>query len=212
MPKPPPEPSGKNISDLFVLGAVASVILPFLGVLFLWAFQPLEFLMSVREFFAPFIEDNLIWLELVAIILSAIFIWATVSMIIKTGYLELKREQFLDHLGEGKVSKRRPIRAWNQIQERLLSEDQNDWRLSILEANKILDEVLKMSGHIDPDTKQKLENVSADQLSNIEDVKVATNIAYEIAKNPTYEITIEKTQELIEIYKKAFIELNLIED
>jgi len=215
MPPPKkPEIAGgvKSPADILVFAAIAAVIFPVLGAFILWFFRPVEFLLRVRAFFAPFLIQYLLWLQIGAIILSTLFLWGIISMIIKTSYIEMKREQFLDILGHGRVSKRRSVKAWKQIKQRMLSENQNDWKLAILESDKVLDEILKMAGYIGANTEEKLRAIIPAQLSNIEDVKMANLVSGEIMKDPTYEITLKKAKETIEIYRIAFVELNLINE
>jgi len=172
----------------------------------------LDIIYPIRDFFGGYLEPNLWWLEIVSLLLSALFLWGIVYIINKTNYLETKREQFLDVLGGGRVSRRRSLRAWKQIQKRMESEEQSQWKLAILEADHILDEILKMSGYLGIRMEEKLELITPAQLANVDDVKNAHVVRDRIAKDPTYEITHEEAKEVISIYQQSFKELNLIRE
>jgi len=133
-------------------------------------------------------------------------------MIIKTNYIEMKREQLLDILGRGRVSRRRSLKAWKQIQERLKSPDQNNWKMAILEADHILNEILKMSGYLGDNLGEKLDILTPAQLANIEDIKQAHSVRDKIAHDPADEIKRKKVDEVIAIYKESFRQLNLINE
>lgn len=173
---------------------------------------PLRLLYWIRDFFAPFFEKYLLTFEISAILLSILFIWGIIYIIDKTNYFELKKEQFLDTLGKDYISKRRSLKGWKQILERLKSPEQNSWKLAILEADHILDKILKMSGYIGTRLEEKLDLITEAQLSNVEDIRKAHKIRDKIATDPTFQIAKEEAEHLVSIYKKSFVELNLIRE
>lgn len=168
-------------------------------------------LFSIRQYFAPIISANLWWLEVVAVILSALFLWGIVYIISATNYLAIKREQYLEVLGKDYLSRDRSLRAWRQIMARLESEDSNQWRLAVLECDHILNEILKMSGYLGK-MDEKLPKLEKEQLPNIEDVRRAHIIRDKIARDPAFPITKEEAIEVAKIYEQSFRDLNLLRD
>jgi hypothetical protein len=169
-------------------------------------------LYDIRDFFGGLIAPNLWWLQLVSLLISVLFLLGIIYIFIKTSYFEMKKEQFLDILGRGYVSKSRSLRGWKQIQKRMQSKEQNQWKLAILEADRILDEILKMSGYLQKNLDEKLELITPAQLANAEDVKRAHRVRNKIAEDPTSEISREEAESIIKVYKQAFKELNLIRE
>ena len=208
--------SGGSSTDgakkVVVIAFIFMGLVSLFGGFFAYLFSPIGILLSVRNFFAPFFRENILLIQLVSLIVSALFLWGIIYMIIKTNYLEMKREQYLDVLGRGNVSRRRSLKAWKQIQERLKSDDQNDWKLAILEADRILNEILKMSGYLGDDLDEKLEIITPAQLANVEDAKMAHRVKNKIEKDPTDEITRKEAEEAIAIYKESFRQMNLINE
>ena len=167
---------------------------------------------GLREFLISILEPNLLWLQFISVFLSALFLWGIIYIIRKTNYLEVKREQFLDILGKGHVSRHRSLRGWMQIQKRMQANESNQWKLAILEADHILNEILKMSGYLGSRLEDKLEIITTAQLANVEDVKRAHGIRDKISKDPAFEVTKEEADVVINIYKESFKELNLIRE
>lgn len=213
MPKPAEKPKSQITGpDLLILGVLAASVIPIIGGFLLYLFAPLDFLYEARAFFAPFFEKYLIWLQLISLLISALLVWGLIYIITKTNYFEMKREHFLDIMGEDLVSKRRKLKAWEQIKKRLLSENQNDWKLAILEADMIMNEILKMSGYLGNKLEEKLEIITPAQLSNVDEIKNAHKIGDKIAADPSFEITQKEAREIIDIYKKSFIEFGLLSE
>lgn len=182
------------------------------GGLITYIFSPLGLLFLVRQFFTPFFVENILLLQMISLVLSGLFMWGIIYMIIATNFLEMKREQFLDTLGKGHVSKRRSLRAWKQILERLGTEDNNNWKLAIIESDRVLNEILKMSGYLGDDLDEKLDILTSAQLANIEDVKRAHMVKNRIAKDPTVEVDKKEVWEVMSVYEEAFKQLNLISE
>ncbi len=166
---------------------------------------------SIRQYFAPILSANLWWLEIVAAVFSALFLWGTVYIIGQTNYLAIKREQYLEILGKDYLSKDRSLRAWKQILRRLESGEGNEWRLAVLECDYILNGILKMSGYLGS-MDEKLPKLTSDQLPNIEDIRRAHIIRDKISHDPAYPITREEAIEVAKIYEQSFRDLNLLRD
>lgn len=154
---------------------------------------------------------NLWWLRILSVVISILLFVGIIYILIRVNYLNIKAEEFINILGAAKLPKRRALRGWKQIQLRLASQDSQQWKIAILEADKILDEILKMSGYLGS-IDNKLALITSAQLSNIEEIKTVHRIREQIGQDPTYEISQESAAQALEIYKKAFIELNLIQE
>jgi hypothetical protein len=158
------------------------------------------------------LEPNLIWFQLASVLLSGLLIWGIVYIITKVDYFEMKAEEYIDILGKGNITKRRSLKGWEQIRKRIMSSEQQDWKLAILEADTILNEILKMAGYLGNDMGKKLEILTPENLPSLEDVKKAHLVASNILRDPVLELKKEDAIAVLKIYKKAFIELNLLEE
>ena len=211
--KPKPGGGGGNNSslELLIFGMLAISIFYFFTGLVSPIFNPVGLLFELSQYFSPIIGVNLWWLEIVAVILSALFLWGTIHIIQRTNYLVIKREQYLEVLGKDHLSKDRSLRVWKQILVRLQSEDSNNWRLAILECDHILNEILKMSGYLG-NMDEKLPNLTEEQLANIEDVRRAHIVRDKIYIDPAFPITREEAIDVVKIYEQSFRDLNLLRD
>lgn len=171
----------------------------------------LSYIYKFREITGVWLEPNLWWLKSLSVVISAIFLWGIFHITAKTNYFALKTEQFLNILGAGDLPRHRAVKGWRQILRRLKSADPQQWKIAILEADHILNEILKMSGYLGS-MDDKLALINSAQLANIEQIKAAHKIAAQIGADPSFEILQETAYEVIEIYRQAFVELNLISE
>ena len=150
-------------------------------------------------------------LQPLSFLVSAILLYGIVYCVIKSGFLLIQIDKWIDALGIKNLNERRATRGWRKIIKRLKTKDVAQWKLAINEADKIIDEIIKHM-NIKADTMDdRLEQVNASQLSNVEEVKSAHRISVNIKINPEFELDHEEAVRLIKVYEKAFREFNLID-
>lgn len=155
----------------------------------------------------------LVWLQFISILVSVLLLGWIVYMMMKTNYFSGKIEDYMDTLGMGgDLTKRKSLKGWQQIKKRIASSAQQDWKLAVLEADTIFNEILKMAGYLGNDIDKKLEILTKDNLSNLDDIKKAHFLSAQIMKDPGMELKKEDAIVALKAYKKAFIELNLLEE
>ena len=107
-----------------------------------------NYLFEIRNFFGDWIGAHIIALQVGSLVVSAILLWATIYITVKSHYWSIKREQFLDMLKVETVFKERSLNGWKQIKEQIASSDPEEWKKAIMAADKILNEIFKMSGYL----------------------------------------------------------------
>jgi len=156
--------------------------------------------------------SSLVWLQLAAVLLSGLFIWGIVYITTKVNYFNGKIEDYMDLFGVGNLTKRKSLKGWQQIKKRISSPAQQDWKLAVLEADQIMNEILKMAGYLGHDLGKKLEVLTKENLSNLDEIKSAHSLSDKIMRDPAMELKKEDAIIALKSFKKAFIELNLLEE
>lgn len=169
-------------------------------------------IIELRDWAGSWLEPNLIWFQLLSVLLSGLFIWGIIYIITRVNYFDMKMEKYMDVLGRGNLTKRRSLKGWEQIKKRIVSPVQQDWKLAVLEADKIFDEILKMAGYLGSDLTKKLETLKPENLASLEEIKKAHDLARKIMSDPGMELKKDDAITALKSYKKAFIELNLLEE
>ena len=169
--------------------------------------QILNFRDLVIEFFSPYFG----LIKFFSLIISGLLLWGIIFYMVKSNFINMKIEQYMDLLAVGNLPRRRSVRAWQQIKKKLESGDETNLKLAITEADKILDELLKISGYKGENMDERLKQLDASQLSNISDVWSAHKIRSRISQEPDFHINKQEAELIINIYKKSFQELGLID-
>lgn len=86
----------------------------------------------------------------------------------------------------------------------------NDWKLAIIEADIILDDILKQQGYVGNSLGERLKSISTNQLSSLNDAweahKVRNRIAHEGAD---FVLTKRVAEETIGRYRRVFAEFGI---
>ncbi|HEY0964517.1 MAG TPA: hypothetical protein VGE31_01835 [Candidatus Paceibacterota bacterium] len=98
----------------------------------------------------------------------------------------------------------------NDVFVHIDSDNPNDWKLAIIEADIILDEALKERGYGGSSLGERLRNVSPTQLNSLNDAWEAHKIRNRIAHDGAdFVLTHRLAEETINRYRRVFSELGV---
>ena len=90
------------------------------------------------------------------------------------------------------------------------SDSPNDWKLAIIEADIILDELLKEAGYAGVSLGERLRSISPNQLQSLDDAWQAHKIRNQIAHaGSDFVLTQKLAQDTIKQYRRVFHELGV---
>jgi len=101
--------------------------------------------------------------------------------------------------------------TWKHIREELLSDNNNDWKLAVIEADIYMDRVLDDHGFHGDTTGDKLKQVTPDKLPSVQIAwemhKVRNRIAHEGA---AFVLTLPEARRMLTFYEMIFTDLGVI--
>lgn len=101
---------------------------------------------------------------------------------------------------------------WNRIREQIASENMQNWRLAILEADIMLNELLDLQGYKGETIGDKLKQVDRGDFHAIDAVWEAHRVRNRIAhEGVSLELSGREAQRVIGLYERAFKEFGLIQ-
>ena len=171
----------------------------------------IELTLDFRELAGNFLVPLLPFLYIVSILISFVLIWGIIYAVARSGWIPIKLDRYSDMFHFGDVGKRKQLRSWKRIVFMAKTDDINSWKKAILNADKIFDDVLKMSGYRGDTVHARFQQLPPEALSNREDIVQAHKIRDKIMQEPDFQITQAETISALKIYQKAFQELGLIE-
>lgn len=151
-------------------------------------------------------------IKVASFLLSLIMAAAIIFILLRSGFVYEKTRQYLDVVEFSKLDEKRILRAWQKVKARLAKQQEAELRLAVVEADLILDEVLKISGYQGETMGDRLKGLTPANLSNIERVWRAHKIRNRIVHEPDFAVTAMEAEEMVDIYHKALQEFGLLRE
>jgi len=143
-------------------------------------------------------------LKIISAIISILLMIAIVTMILRLkknikAALEAVSQDVETFVQKKEVASKK----WQEILNKLETEDESNHKMAVIEADKVFDELLKEAGYPGEDMGTRLKQITKDQLSNIDEVWQAHKVRNRIAHEPYYQLNKRDAKRAVEIYKKA---------
>lgn len=102
-------------------------------------------------------------------------------------------------------------KSWNEIKARLETGDESQYKLAVIEADKIVDKIIGSMGLKGKNMIQRLETLKPGQIEDAENLKIAHKTRNQIINDPSFQVNKDKAIEVIEIYEKFLVKFEFME-
>lgn len=130
-------------------------------------------------------------------------------MLVKSAYL-WEVQIYKDTLRKGALPKGKVPKSWQEISSRIESAEEANYKLAIIEADGLLDDVLKKMGYPGETMSERIQRITPGQLKSIYELQEAHKIRNNILHDPNFRLTSQKTREVIGLYEKVLRELDVV--
>ena len=147
----------------------------------------------------------------VGVISFGLFVYY-IQLIRRTGILSLKYMQIKEGIAKTPAPVGKIRGKWTEVERKINSDDETQWKFAIIEADSILDDTLLSLGYSGENMGERLKNIRPGQLPHLDDVWRVHKVRNFIAHDPSYHVKHETARRAIEIYRRIFKELGILED
>ena len=156
----------------------------------------------------PEFSGILLFVKIIFIIISAI-------LLINIFYLFSLSSWFSDRYAKDwkefkkfkSVDAEKISRKWQNIKKRMKTNKETEYKLAVIEAEESLIDTLKMTGNDGLTLEDQLRQAGSDDLSDINGILLAHKVRNGIINNPEGKINFSDAEKAVEIFEKAFEEL-----
>lgn len=146
-------------------------------------------------------------LGLLAVVLLAAVFWIT----IRTADIKKEEKEKYAPVQTEETEAKETLIQWQVILDHVNSESPAEWKLAILEADSILDEILDIEGYEGESLGEKLKSMSPSAIHSYEDLWDAHKMRNQIAhEGAGMELTKKMARDTINKFEAAFKELGHI--
>lgn len=103
------------------------------------------------------------------------------------------------------------IKKWENIKKQLDSENPSDWKMAIMQADSLIDEIIKKIVNTGENLGERLKSIEPSDLESLDDIWEAHKVRNRIAHDPdTFILEKDEAIDIIAKYEKALKELEYI--
>lgn len=150
-------------------------------------------------------------IEFFSIIISAALIAGIVVIVVKTNWLGLRVHRFRHIVLQTNMPKDAAKKEWAKIEQHFFKGDENDLKIAIIEADKLLEEALQEAGIRGTHLGDRLKNLKTNQLPNIDQVWQAHRLRNDIVHQSTFKLKRDLAERALNIYETTLKQLNLLD-
>jgi len=99
---------------------------------------------------------------------------------------------------------------WEEIQKHLNSNKEAEWKFAVIEADNLVDGVLKASGYPGDTMGERLKNIDKSQIVTLDGLWEAHKIRNRLAHDPNYFLRYGEAKRAVQLYEKTLKELNAL--
>jgi hypothetical protein len=153
----------------------------------------------------------LLILKIVVIAFSLGVLVFIIVLIMRTSWL---RFRFLENFSEFFTYKpygvRKLLKQWTKTRARLDSGLESEYKLAIIEADSMLDGILKKMGYGGETLGERLKIITSAIIPNLDEVKEAHQIRNNIVHDSDFKLSQEEARKAMTFYEKALTELGAL--
>lgn len=150
------------------------------------------------------------YLKTIFIIISILISLAIIILLFKNGWIkDLFLIDFTEFLTNEPFGTKESFKEWTKIVNRLKSNKEPEYKLAIIEADALLDEVLKNMGYKGETMKERLKQLKSSDFLYADEIIDVHKIRNDVVYNPDYQLTLDEAERIINIYEKTFRKLEL---
>lgn len=144
----------------------------------------------------------------------SIFLAAGIAyFIFKLNAIYQERDEKIFGSAGGKLTDiKKPVKneRWEKIKKKLDSENPSDWNLAIIEADKILDEMLVVMGYVGESVGEKLKTVEPSDFLTLNEAWEAHKLRNQIAHEDDFVLTQREAKAALAKFEQVFKEFHYI--
>jgi len=149
-----------------------------------------------------------VWFEIariVFVVASALLIAGIIFTLSRSSYIKfLILEDVTEFLTFKPSGVKKLTKTWNKVKARLDSGLESEYKLAVIEADAILDDILRRMGYRGDNLVERLAKLTSATLPNIEKLKEAHRSRTNILHNPDQGLSLDEAQKILNVFEQSF--------
>lgn len=152
----------------------------------------------------------IVYLKIIFIILALIFLIGIILLILKNSWL---KRRFLEDLTEFFIYRpfgvKKTFKEWVKINKRLEVGQEADYKLAVIEADSLLNDILAKMGYGGGTITDRLKQIDSTILPNINQVWEVHKIRNNVVYDPDYQLSLDQATKILGVYEESLRHLEI---
>ncbi len=159
----------------------------------------------------PVFEGPLATIRIVFILVALILLVLYIYFLLNTSWIKFRLTQNASEFFNYKAAEaQKSGKQWTRVNKRLNSGLESEYKLAVIEADSMLDDILQRMGYKGETLGDRLKSVPQDIVPDINAVWEAHKVRNNIVHDPDYKLALDTVKKTLATYEKTFVELGVI--
>jgi len=160
---------------------------------------------------SPSLQERLITVKVVFLLVSFLFSVMIVFFALRTKYLRFRFiEDWIEFFTFQAYPSVKIEKKWKKIKERLEKRQEAEYKIAVIEADELLDELLRKMGFTEGSLEERLEKKFFPTFPFLEELKEARKVKEDLLHDPDLHLPRERAHRVLEAYEHFFKEMGLL--
>ncbi len=167
---------------------------------------------EISQYFNSPLFHNIVSIaKIVFIVISVLLFGFIIFGLVHTSWLRrLILEDFREFLTFRPYGVKKLYRQWQKVKQRLDTGLESEYKLAVMEADSVLDDILKKMGFAGETLGERLTKLTEATITNLPEVLEVHKTRNNIVHDPDFKLTLDETKRAMEAYEKALTDLQAI--
>ena len=166
---------------------------------------------AIGQTFLGVYGSNVLWLEILSVLITSTLVAFIIYIVIKTNYVGFRVDRFKHVVLHSDMQREAAQRTWDRIELHFYKGSENDMKVAILEADKLLNEALRAAGMPGIQLGDRLKKIKPSQMPNLDDLWQAHKLRNQIAHEPGFKLKRDLAERALAIYKETLRNLGSLD-
>ena len=158
----------------------------------------------------PEFKGILLYIKNVFIAISFIFLAGIVVFLLLSTWLKRRvLEDLIEFTTYRPFGAKETFKQWNKIAKRMETDKEVEFKLAVIEADSLLDDILKKMGYKGETMGDRLKQLNSVILPNLDQIWEAHKIRNNVVHDPDYQLTFDQAKRALGVYERALLDLEV---
>jgi len=159
---------------------------------------------------SPKTEGIFLILKIIFIVIALAFFGSIIFLLLKNSWLKRRfLEDIIEIVTYRPFGVKKTFKQWAKISKRLEAKKEAEYKLAIIEADSLLNDILERMGYKGEMIGDRLKQLDSTILPNIEELWQAHKTRNNVVHDPDYSLTFDQAKKTVAIYEKALRDMEM---